>query len=589
MRKYNIDILKKYALNKRGKLLSDEYFGMLHKYKWMCMSGHTWITSASSIINSETWCKECNKKHIGNVLRRKNGVEYLHELANKKGGKCNSVEYINNHSKYEWICSEGHMWTATAHHIKSGTWCPICRKESKGENIIANVLIDNDIKYIPQYKFDDCIGLGGKKLLFDFYLPDFNTCIEYNGEQHYVYREIGNYTNKLEKTQIHDKIKFEFCKKQNIKLLVIPYGFFKYLKELIQNFINVKFKNEFNCKKTIAIFCGSRPEIIKCKPLINELNKHLIPNLVVLTGQQKDLLKHEKHDFKFQLRNDIGMNRLCSLTYQIIGSVDRFLVKHPYVSTIVCQGDTTTALSVALASFYGKKKLIHLEAGLRTYDMCNPFPEEANRRMISCIADIHLCPTNQNLLNLENEKIGGLKFVVGNTGLDDLHSYLLKCEYTKVVLVTMHRRENHVNIDQWFENINNIAKKYFDHQFILPIHPNPDVKKHKNILTNINVVEPLPHSELLDILVKCKFVISDSGSIQEECSFFGKKIIVCRKETERPEAIGHTTQLCESPDELHEIVKDMMENYEVLDNNCPFGDGKSAKKIVKILQKEKIV
>jgi UDP-N-acetylglucosamine 2-epimerase (non-hydrolysing) len=141
--------------------------------------------------------------------------------------------------------------------------------------------------------------------------------------------------------------------------------------------------------------------------------------------------------------------------------------------------------------------------------------------------------------------------VVGNTVLDNLLPYKDKCKYTNKVLVTLHRRENHHQMGQWFTEVNDLAKNNLDLEFILPIHPNPNVQKHKHLLSNINVVEPLSHPELLDILVKCKLIISDSGGLQEEGSFFNKKVIVCRETTERPEAIktGHF-YLCTSPDKL---------------------------------------
>ena len=138
-------------------------------------------------------------------------------------------------------------------------------------------------------------------------------------------------------------------------------------------------------------------------------------------------------------------------------------------------------------------------------------------------------------------------------------------------------------MDQWFKEINDLAIEYPELEFILPIHPNPEVQKHKYLLTNISVVEPLSHPELLEILVKSKFVISDSGGLQEEGSFFNKKVIVCRKVTERPEAIhtGHL-HICNSPNDLKLLVGKVNKDY-YINTQCPYGDGKTSEKIKKIL------
>ena len=228
-----------------------------------------------------------------------------------------------------------------------------------------------------------------------------------------------------------------------------------------------------------------------------------------------------------------------------------------------------------------------MEAGLRSYNLEHPYPEEGYRQMIARLANINLCPTNLSQKNLINEGVHGLCYVVGNTVLDNLLPYKRKCEYTNKVLVTLHRRENHHQMGKWFEEVNKLAKINPELEFILPIHPNPNVKKHKHLLTNVNVVEPLSHPELLDILVKCKLVISDSGGLQEEGSFFNKKVIVCRETTERPEAIktGHL-HLCSSPKNLASKFGYLINNY-YINEICPYGDGNSSNKIYKIINNEK--
>lgn len=334
----------------------------------------------------------------------------------------------------------------------------------------------------------------------------------------------------------------------------------------------------------LLIAYGTRPEWLKVKPVIAELQLKKIEFMTLFTGQHNTLVETYP-TFHFNISEDNSVDRLSHVLSRCIYTIAGIVQSNPKITHVMVQGDTTSALGIALGAYHNKISVIHLEAGLRTYDLNNPYPEEANRQMISRIASIHLCPTHQNEINLTHELVSGTKYVVGNTALDNLLPYVGQCEFENKILVTLHRRENHDTIQNWFEMINHLAKRYDDHEFILPLHPNPNVKKHSKILTNVKVIEPLNHADLLNILIKCKFVITDSGGIQEECSFLGKKAIVCRKETERPEAIGYTTELCENPDELATIVRDMMNNFEVDENHAsPFGDGHSAKKIVKILK-----
>jgi len=317
---------------------------------------------------------------------------------------------------------------------------------------------------------------------------------------------------------------------------------------------------------------GTRPEWLKIKPLVKILDNYQL----LFTGQHEDLLKDIKVDYKINIQSN--PNRLDQL-------VSDCLLQFPQgnFDSVLVQGDTASAFACALASFHHKKKIYYLEAGLRTYDLNHPYPEEGYRQMIARISDVNLCPTMVSKQNLINEKTKGECFVVGNTVLDNLLPYKEKCEYTNKILITLHRRENHHWMDQWFKIIDQLAKTNPNLEFILPLHPNPNVQKHKHLLKNINVVKPLSHPELLDILVKCKLVISDSGGLQEEGSFFNKKVIVCRETTERPEAIetGHLF-LCSSPNKLESKFGKLIENY-YIDAPCPYGDGKSSFKIKSIV------
>jgi UDP-N-acetylglucosamine 2-epimerase (non-hydrolysing) len=326
----------------------------------------------------------------------------------------------------------------------------------------------------------------------------------------------------------------------------------------------------------ILLCFGTRPEWLKIKPLIKELGKYKL----LFTGQHPDLLKDIKVDYRITIGN--SDNRLDQL-------ISDCLLQFPEgdFDSVLVQGDTASAFACAVAAFNRQKKIYYLEAGLRSYDLQHPYPEEGYRQMIARISDVNLCPTSLSRHNLINEKVNGICHVVGNTVLDNLLDYKNKCEYTNKVLVTLHRRENHHWMDEWFTELNNIAKENPDLEFILPIHPNPNVQKHRNILTHVNVIEPLNHSELLELLFKVKFVISDSGGLQEEGSFFNKKVIVCRKTTERPEGIdtGHL-YMCESPKELPLLFEIINKDYSV-DSQCPYGDGMSSKKIKNLIYENK--
>lgn len=322
----------------------------------------------------------------------------------------------------------------------------------------------------------------------------------------------------------------------------------------------------------ILLCFGTRPEWLKIKPLVKILDNYKL----LFTGQHPDLLKDIKVDYNIIIKDN--HNRLDQL-------ISDCLLQFPEgeFDSVLVQGDTASAFACAIAAFNRQKKIIYLESGLRSYDLKHPYPEEAYRQMISRISDVNLCPTELSRNNLISEKVNGVCHVVGNTVLDNLLPYKEKCDYTNKVLVTLHRRENHHWIDEWFKIINEIAIQNSDLEFILPIHPNPNVQKHKHLLTNIKVIEPLSHSQLLDILVKTKFVISDSGGLQEEGTFFNKKVIVCRKTTERPEGIetGHL-KICKNPKELRNIFN-LVNNDFIINEECPYGDGHSSEKIIKLI------
>ena len=322
----------------------------------------------------------------------------------------------------------------------------------------------------------------------------------------------------------------------------------------------------------ILICFGTRPEYIKVKSLIDNLQNIK----TCFTGQHEDLLKNINVDYKLSMNKELSENRLNNifsniLSYNIFDDIEYVMV----------QGDTSTACAIALSAFNHGKKIIHLEAGLRSGNLKDPYPEEMNRQVIGRLADIHLCPTEFNKENLLKENVSGDIYVVGNTGLDNISKE--GCEYNNKVLITMHRRDNHHNMDKWFEELEKLANKYSDIEFMIPLHPNPNVQKHKHIFKKVKVVEPINHDDLIEYVKKCKFVISDSGGLQEECSYLNKKIIVCRKTTERPESVDIHSFMCGEPELLEDLVDKINENYEV-DAECPYGDGKSWKNIYKVLR-----
>jgi len=323
--------------------------------------------------------------------------------------------------------------------------------------------------------------------------------------------------------------------------------------------------------KDLLICFGTRPEWLKVKPVVEELDNVKL----LFTGQHADLLKDIEVDYRIEIGDKT--NRLD----QIISDC---LLQFPEGDfDVMVHGDTVSAFACALAAFSRKLKIIHLEAGLRSYDLKQPYPEEGYRQMISRIADINFAPTSISAQNLFNEKADGLTFTVGNSVLDNLLEYKERCDYGDKVLVTLHRWENHHWMDQWFTELDKIAQKYSNLEFIIPLHHNPNVRKHKDLLKNVTIVPALPHNELLEIMSQSKFIISDSGGLQEEGAFLNKKVIVCRDVTERPEGLytGHLT-LCKTPSDLMDIVDKVNRDY-IIKKDSPYGKGDTAKRVKQIL------
>jgi UDP-N-acetylglucosamine 2-epimerase (non-hydrolysing) len=296
----------------------------------------------------------------------------------------------------------------------------------------------------------------------------------------------------------------------------------------------------------LAIVYGTRPEFLKLKCLIELLRKKSISINVIKIMQHIQL--HEDEGYYDNILDidticedrisNIGSNILCKLPELIRGSTH-----------ILAQGDTATVFYSLLCGFQMKKKCIHLEAGMRTYDLVNPFPEEGFRQMISRITDIHLCPSELERAILESEKVKGDKYIVGNTILDLVASYNIPITYEKKVLITLHRRENWSDFKEYIIELVKLSQENNDFLFYFLTHPNPSFKEIlrdvSDILPkNFIITDSLPHIELIKLLSSCAFVITDSGGIQEEANFLGKHMFVLRKITERQAIHNSKITLC---------------------------------------------
>jgi len=287
---------------------------------------------------------------------------------------------------------------------------------------------------------------------------------------------------------------------------------------------------------------GTRPEWIKIKPIIDNIDGK-IDYKVIRIKQHKDI-GIGICDYNIDI--DSGNNRLNDITSSIISSNILGKINPSYV---MVQGDTTSAFAMALSAFHAEIPIIHLEAGLRTYDMTSPFPEEFNRSAISLMASIHLCPSEKDRENLLRNNIVGDLYVTGNTVLDGLID--IKTSAGNNVIITMHRRENLDIIPEYFKVFSELAQKYESLNFILPIHPNPLIRSHAHLLEGVSVIEPLNRKDMLNLIANCKLVITDSGGVQEESCFFNKRTIVCRSVTERDQ--GYGMHICKTPEILETI------------------------------------
>lgn len=366
--------------------------------------------------------------------------------------------------------------------------------------------------------------------------------------------------------------------------------------------------------KNILVVFGTRPEIIKLAPVIIELRKY--PNdynvIVCNTEQQKELSNQTLA--YFGLKADINLDcmranqSLAGVQTKILTSLEEVFNKNKIDATIV-QGDTMTVFCGALVSFYHKTPVYHVEAGLRSYDIYEPFPEEIMRQMTSRVAELHFAPTEVNKKALLKEDIAESKIhVVGNTVIDAL--FCLSDEVIenskkffedknitiddKLVLITAHRRENHgERIDRIIDAIEFLAKKFADHTFVIPVHPNPNVKDkiHQRLdsYNNIKLLTPLDYPYLVYLQKHAKLILTDSGGIQEEAPSFACPTLVMRYETERKEGVdaGVSVLVGADYDKIVNLASDILSKPKSetrLKVQNPYGDGTASKQIEQIIR-----
>ncbi len=368
-------------------------------------------------------------------------------------------------------------------------------------------------------------------------------------------------------------------------------------------------------KKNILFVFGTRPEVIKLAPVILELKKYPDKyNVIICNTEQQKELSNQTLAY-FNLKADINLDcmrpnqSLAEVQSRILTALDSVFSEKEIDATIV-QGDTMTVLCGALTSFYRKIPVFHVEAGLRSYDIYEPFPEEVMRQMTSRVAELNFAPTEKNKNALLKEDISEKKiYVTGNTVIDALFclsedtmnvaSKFYKEKGIpvddKVVLITAHRRENHgERINRILDAIEHLVNKYQDHHFIIPVHPNPNVKDkiHSRLekYSNVYLLKPLDYPYLVYLMKNAKLILTDSGGIQEEAPSFGCPTLVMRYETERQEGIDAGVSVLVGADydkivNLSCEILDKTKSDSRLKAQNPYGTGNSSKKIEEIISK----
>jgi UDP-N-acetylglucosamine 2-epimerase (non-hydrolysing) len=365
-------------------------------------------------------------------------------------------------------------------------------------------------------------------------------------------------------------------------------------------------------KKYLFVF-GTRPEAIKMAPVLQALQSDPEAECVVcVTGQHEELLDSVLSLFRirpdYRLRVMSHDQQLCGLTARLLAEVEKIIVQErPH--WVLVQGDTTSAMAGAMAACYSKTRLAHIEAGLRSHNKQEPFPEEVNRKIIDVMADLHFAPTVSDQRHLIGE---GFRtdtiHVVGNTCIDALR-FIAASPFSlegsaledvpffskRVILVTVHRRENHgAPLESICQAIRTLARRYHDSvHFVLPVHPNPNVNatvwRCLEGIGNVTLTAPLGYRELIALAEACFFAMIDSGGLQEELPCLGKPALVLRNVTDRPEAItaGAARLVGVETEAIVSAFTDLMEDpvlyLQMAQHRNLFGDGMAGQRIASIL------
>jgi UDP-N-acetylglucosamine 2-epimerase (non-hydrolysing) len=372
-------------------------------------------------------------------------------------------------------------------------------------------------------------------------------------------------------------------------------------------------------KRRVAVICGTRPEAIKLAPVILALRSD--PDFqcdVCVTAQHREMLDQVLATFDIAPDMDLNLmergQTLGGFTARAVAALDTYLGQSQ-PDIVLVQGDTTTVFCAALAAFYCGIPVAHVEAGLRTWDMRAPWPEEANRVLTSRLATFHFAPTEGARANLLREGVAQSAIVVtGNTVVDALFLALEKTRRSRpevpglpldwegswsgrIVLVTGHRRESFGGgFEEICSAIRELALTFQEHQFVYPVHLNPNVREpvlrilNDTKLPNVHVIEPLTYLPFVRLMAASRIILTDSGGIQEEAPSLGKPVLVMRETTERPEAVeaGTVRLVGASRDRIVAGVTELLtrtETYEAMSRaHNPYGDGQAAPRIVQWLR-----
>ena len=358
--------------------------------------------------------------------------------------------------------------------------------------------------------------------------------------------------------------------------------------------------------KVLSVF-GTRPEAIKMAPLVKHLaSRPEFESLCCLTGQHREMLDSVMDIFRLKADYDLNIMQarqtLSSITSRTLLGMEEVL-ETAKPDLVLVHGDTSTTFAGALAAFYHKIPVGHVEAGLRTWDKYSPFPEEMNRTLVGDIAELHFCPTANNLRNLEREAIAGDKFITGNTVIDAMQTTVRKdfvfsvpelneldFAHRRVIAVTCHRRENYgqpmVNI---MEALRELAAAHPEVEIVYPVHLSPVVRDCVfgilKDLPRVHLIDPIDVENMHNLMARCHFVMTDSGGLQEEAPALGKPVLVLRRETERPEAVQAGTVKLAGVEKQNilalaeELLTDESAYSAMAHAVNPYGDGHACERI----------